>query len=412
MVERGCSLVGNLPMEIVQLIYEIRLNGLLRASDRVLALGQARFAGVCCKWRAIACAVGGVYYVRDWTGLLSLNGVFSGGDSATRWLAGTMARSIKVLHITQHHSRRRPHFAFVPLNNILKLASPALQELSFLFTPHQEDIIDKLAIENDRSDWKDVFGKLSSKLIKLEITGAVFDADDIIGQVSHPCVSYPRSLTTRDRLLRSCPQLQSLFFQESRNSICTIEEQDQLQLLSTPSYLLSHQLHTLNFPITSSLDASLVAKILATGYSIRRLRLNHDWESTLIPSLHEALQNIAVQLTEFHFNFPLDVNYSLQSLIPLLINCQTLHFDRPNLIELPPEDSLPALEFLSIDTMGYNSILEELGEISDLLEGRKESLVGVHLASTDVGAGAHIDKYLKDCQEAGFAVEKIDPPAW
>lgn len=181
MAAEARSLAATLPTEILQFIYNSRLERLLRTTPGSLALGQARFAGVCSSWRAAAFAVGITCRIESLSRLCALLGVISDKH------AGALARSLRQLEITQDHPRARPASAFVPLTRILALA-PQLRSLNFIFKPSPHDQLhSKLSAENDRSDWKDVFAKLVtlSKLSKLHIRSAVFEADDILGYASH-----------------------------------------------------------------------------------------------------------------------------------------------------------------------------------------------------------------------------------
>lgn len=215
------------------------------------------------------------------------------------------------------------------------------------------------------------------------------------------------------RLIRSCQHLESLSLTEHRNAICAPEEEEQRQLLSTPSYILHHHLHTFNVNITSSVDALLAGKILETGSTIRRLRINYDWDTPLSSQLIATLQDIAPQLIEFHFNHPTDEEYSLELVIPLLHRCTTLHVDRTNFCSLPTSLSvLPALRNLSLDTFGYNSFPQESQELATFIDARQATLEWVHIASSEDGAGIKVSRFLSRCESAGFLITRLDPPAW
>ena len=401
-------------MEIIDQIYRIRLNRLLRTTPGSLARGQAYFAGVCASWRRIICRAGTVYRVEDFGALLRLSGVFFDGNPATKAITHAMASSMKELVVQQRHSTRRPSSAFGPLTRILDISSSSLQTLIFSLQLSPEDRkLSKLESENDRSDWKVVVSKLVtlSKLETLQISGSILEVDDMLGSALLTTLS--KRLLTRRRLFRSCEHLKSLRLLDNRSSICQIEEQDQLELFTSPSFILHHQLHTFDFTINTSVDALLVTKVLATGVSITRLRINYNLEASFTLEFATALAQVAPRLQEFHFNHPLDVDFSLEFIIPLLINCDSLHIDRPNIVSLPNSiDVLPSLQHISIETMGNQSIDAELNEMRGFLVSRKREITTVHLASLEDGTELAISRFLNGCEKAGFVVASFDPPEW
>lgn len=185
--DAASSVAASLPLEILHEIYQYRLNRLLQLTPGSLARGQAHFSSVCTSWRRAVCAVGTVYHVEDFAALLRLSGVFSDRDPATKGMSLAMASSMKSLHVKQRHPDRRPIYAFGPISRILESAATSLKTLIFHLALSSEDRkLSKLNNENDRSDWKDVFAKLVglSKLERLQIADAVFEADDVLGSVN------------------------------------------------------------------------------------------------------------------------------------------------------------------------------------------------------------------------------------
>ena len=123
------------------------------------------------------------------------------------------------------------------------------------------------------------------------------------------------------------------------------------------------------------------------------------------------------RLTHFHFIFPSDRDRLLESLLPHLILCRSLHLDRININVLPLSPSLlPSLEQLSIHSKSGFKSSAITNELREFVKQRKKTLRDIHVSGGGKGESVLVEievaLLLGFFEVEGFGTGRVEPPDW